>query len=139
MSTKIGANGQDTPRPLILTVASHELVREVLREWLSVKFSDCRCVTTSTGEEALAIACAEGPDVVIVELDVPDSGGAKTLRTIRRACPRSHLVVLSEHAEEVNRISAESESVGSFVCKQKIDAELPPLIRTILADRIGRG
>ena len=132
MFTNRRANGQDAARPLILIVASHDLVREALREWLSVKFSDCRCVTTSTGEEALAIACAEGPDVVIVELDVPDSGGAETLRTIRRACLQSHLVVLSEHTEEVNRICAETENMGSFVCKRKIDAELLSLIRTLL-------
>lgn len=131
MPTDTWTHGQEA-RPLILIVASHDVVREALREWLSVKFSDCRCVTTSTGKKALAIACAEGPDVVIVELDVPDSGGAETLRTIRRACPQSHLVVVSEHAEEVNRICAETENVGSFVCKRKIDAELPSLIRTLL-------
>lgn len=119
-------------RSLILIVASHDVVREALREWLSVKFSDCRCAATSTNEKALAIACAEGPDVAIVELDVPDSGGAETLRTIRRACPQSHLVVVSEHAEEVNRICAETENAGSFVCKRKIDAELLSPIRTLL-------
>ena len=132
MPTNNGMDGQGASGPLILIVASHDVVREALREWLSVKFSDCRCVTTSTGEEALAIACAEGPDVVIVELDVPDSGGAETLRTIRRACPKAHLVVLSEHAEEVNRICAETENMGSFVCKREIDAELLSLIRTLL-------
>lgn len=132
MPTKSGMDGQSTSRPLILIAASYGLVRELLGEWLSAKFPDCRCVATSTGEEALAIACAEGPDLVIVELDVPDSGGAETLRTIRRACPQSHLVVVSEHTEEVNRICAETGNMGSFVCKRKIDAELLSLIGTLL-------
>ena len=139
MPTNGGMDGQGASGPLILIAASYDLVREVLGEWLSAKFPDCRCATTSTDAEALAIACAEGPDVVIVELDVPDSGGAETLRTIRRACPQAHLVVVSEHAAEVNRICAETENVGSFACRRKIDAELPSLIRTLLGDRIGRG
>jgi len=129
--TDTWTHGQEA-RPLILIAASYDLVREVLGEWLSAKFPDCRCVTTSTDGEALAIACVEGPDVVIVELDVPDSGGAETLRTIRRACPQAHLVVVSEHAAEVNRIWAETVSAGSCVCKHGIDAELPSLISTLL-------
>ena len=133
MSCYSGRNGQGaSPGPLIVIAASYDLVREMLSEWLSARFPDCRCVTTSTGAGALAIACAEHPHLVILELDVPDSGGAEALRTIGRACPRAHLVVVSEHAAEVNRIWAETASAGSCVCKHGIDAELPPLISTLL-------
>ena len=134
-----GANPEQAVHPLILILAGYDLVRESLRDWLSTELPSCRCIAASTDEKALATACAEGPDMTVMELDVPNLEGAKILRAVRLACPGSDLLVLSDHAEEIKRICAETAGPIVPICRARIDAELPSLIETALRDRRSRG
>ena len=50
------------------------------------------------GEECLVVANANCPDVVILDLLMPKRDGLATLPLLRRACPKSAIVVVTAHA-----------------------------------------
>jgi two-component system response regulator HydG len=50
------------------------------------------------GDECLAVAGANPPDVVILDLMMPKRDGLSTLPILRRQCPNSAVVVVTAHA-----------------------------------------
>jgi CheY-like chemotaxis protein len=52
----------------------------------------------SDGDECLAVAGANPPDVVILDLMMPKRDGLSTLPILRRQCPNSAVVVVTAHA-----------------------------------------
>jgi CheY-like chemotaxis protein len=69
------------------------------------------------GDECLVVANATCPDVVILDLMMPKRDGLATLPLLRRACPRSAIVIVTAHAAieafEVSR------SRGAAACFDK--------------------
>jgi two-component system response regulator HydG len=50
------------------------------------------------GDECLAVAEANPPDVIILDLMMPKRDGLSTLPALRRRCPKSAVVVVTAHA-----------------------------------------
>jgi len=70
------------------------------------------------GDECLAVAEANPPDVIILDLMMPKRDGLSTLPALRRRCPQSAVVVVTAHAAieafEVSR------SRGAAACFDKL-------------------
>ena len=70
------------------------------------------------GDECIAVAEANPPDVIILDLMMPKRDGLSTLPVLRRRCPQSAVVVVTAHAAidafEVSR------SRGAAACFDKL-------------------
>lgn len=77
-------------------------IRLALRRYLERDGSAFRVVAeASDGEEALALAAAAQPDVVILDLTMPGSGGLDVLPSLRETLSESRIVVFSGVAHEL--------------------------------------
>jgi CheY-like chemotaxis protein len=82
--------------------------------------------TANDGVEALARACALGPDVIVLDLALPDLDGWELARRFR-ADPRTRavrIVAVSGHAELSARVRALSAGCDLFVPKPVTPADL---------------
>jgi CheY-like chemotaxis protein len=70
------------------------------------------------GDECLAVADANPPDVVILDLMMPKRDGLATLPALRRRCPNSAVVVVTAHAA-VEAFEA-SRARGAAACFDKL-------------------
>ena len=141
----------------ILLVDDHALVREALVRLLSAQ-ADLEIVGTAC-DCADAISCAERlkPDVVLLDIALPDRDGLEAIETILERSSETHVLMLSMHAEpEYARIAVDRGAAG-LVAKSDcpdalikairvasqgatlpIEGELSPREREIL-ERITRG
>jgi len=89
--------------PTILIVDDDTFVRATLRDILAGV--EARLCEASDGEEAIAMAGAEKPAIVILDLFMPKKSGLEALSEILKASPASHVLVIS---------SMDSESIVQF-------------------------
>ena len=90
------------PSPTVLLVEEHADTRELYQLWLSQRAF--AVTATASGDAALAAARAQAPDVIVVELMVPD-GGVPLIRALRAeaGCRDTIMIVLTTQADTALR------------------------------------
>lgn len=82
----------------------------------------------SNGEELLALAAETMPDVILLDLQMPEMGGLEALPVLRAGHPGSVIIIMTLLDVEVYRQYALERGADHFVAKTEVAAELLPLI-----------
>jgi two-component system KDP operon response regulator KdpE len=117
----------------ILIVDDEPPIRRLLRNTLAVQ--DYRVVEAATGKEAIDAARREKPDLVVLDLGLPDSDGMDVIREIRARSPVP-IVVLSSRGDEKGKVMALDLGADDYVTKPFGIEELMARIRTALRHRL---
>lgn len=115
----------------VLIVDDHAVVREGIRHVLSAD-DDFEVVgEASGGEQAIVLAQSLQPDVVVLDLSMPDLPGLAAAARIREVAPRAAILILSihDHREYVLR-SIEAGTQG-YLRKDSSPTELRNAIRAV--------
>ena len=123
----------------VLIVEPHDFVRNEIRKILS---AHCPSVTviSDVGEtkQAVGIAKCLRPDIITLEISLPDRAGFPLLRSLRDLLPGSHIIVVTIHDDRAYRDRAAREGASGFVSKMHLANQLPELLTSItLNDRSG--
>jgi two-component system KDP operon response regulator KdpE len=125
--------------PLILIVEDEEPIRRFLRATLSA--ADYRLVESETGHEALRLAGSQPPDLVILDLGLPDMSGMDVLRQLR-GWLQVPVIVLSAMGREADKVAALDVGADDYLTKPFGVRELVARIRVALRNsrhRVGSG
>ena len=93
----------------ILVVDDEAMARKLLKDFLEVKGYDV--ITASGGKEALE-KIKEGPDIVLLDIMMPDMHGMEVLDKIKETSPSTVVIMVTALAE--NAIGVESIKRGAF-------------------------
>jgi len=90
-------------RPLRILIADdHEVMRTGVRALIELEPGWRVCGTVTNGQEAVEAARKLKPDVVVLDMTMPELDGLEALRAIKRALPNTEVVIFSaHHSEEV--------------------------------------
>src|SRR6478672_6244401 len=84
----------------VLIVDDHAVVRSGLAAFLEV-FDDLELVGQAAGGQEAIYLCAQlQPDVVLMDLMMPDMDGATATRLIRQQCPKVQIIALTSFRED---------------------------------------
>jgi DNA-binding NarL/FixJ family response regulator len=84
----------------ILIADDHEMVRRGLRATLAEHPGWDVCGEAGTGRQAVELAAELKPDVVVLDLAMPELNGLEATRQIRKAAPRAEVLILTVHESE---------------------------------------
>ena len=87
------------PGPRVLIVDDHLLFAEVIRTALEAEELDV-IATAHTARRGFELACAERPDVVLVDMGLPDASGLALGAQILEEVPGSNVVALTAWRDE---------------------------------------
>jgi len=89
------------------------------------------------GEEALAIAALDHPDLVLMDIRLPKLSGLEVARRLRKKAQFSHtpIIALTAHAMKGDEEKAIEAGCDSYVSKPIDTRQLPRLVAKILAAR----
>ena len=118
----------------ILIADDHEIMRNGLRELLEREPDWVVCGEASTGRQALAMAIELKPDVVILDILMPEMSGLDAARQIRRALSTVILLISTSDAEYLEREVLEAGADG-YVGKAESADRLMTMVRKTLARR----
>jgi two-component system KDP operon response regulator KdpE len=123
---------QNAPRPLVLVIEDEAPIRKFLRTGLESQGFQLEEATT--GRDGLAQAAARAPDLVLLDLGLPDMDGFELVRKLREwsATP---VLILSARGQERDKIQALDAGADDYVTKPFSMGELLARMRVALRHR----
>lgn len=118
-----------TSAPEVLIVEDDPQIRRFLRATLAVEHY--RFHEALTAEEGIAQAAARLPDLIVLDLGLPDRDGLDVIRAVR-AWTQTPIIVLSARGQERDKIEALDLGADDFVSKPFAVGELMARIRSAL-------
>ena len=117
------------PKVRVLICDDHTLVREGLRSLLQIE-EDIQVVgEAATGREAVQLAQTLHPDVVLMDIAMPELSGLEATRQITKLAPAVRVLILSSYSDdEFVQQLAEAKGAG-YVLKQTTYADVVRAIR----------
>jgi DNA-binding NarL/FixJ family response regulator len=106
-------------RPLrLLVVDDHEVVRQGLVSLLDRPAGFEVVAQAGSVAEAIALAARHEPDLVIMDVRLPDGSGIEACREIRAARPETRVVMLTSYPDEEAVLSAIIAGASGYLLKQ---------------------
>jgi two-component system, NarL family, response regulator DevR len=118
----------------VLLVDDHELVRMGLRTLLTGATGFVVVGEAGSVAEAIAVAANARPDVVLMDVPLPDGSGVEACREIRSELPEARVLMLTSFADEDAVFSAIVAGASGYLLKQARAEALLDALRTV-----GRG
>ena len=113
-------------KPAVLVVDDEPQIRRLLRVCLEAQ--GYRVLETATGQEALTEAALRRPDVVVLDLGLPDLDGVTVLKRLRE-WSQVPVVVLSVRDREEDKVAALDNGADDYVTKPFSPGELLARLR----------
>jgi DNA-binding NarL/FixJ family response regulator len=125
-------NRPDSAGPIRVVLADDNPVfRDGIRhllsehEWLQVVGA------ASHGAECIALVTEKQPDVVVVDLDMPDLNGFEVAKRIKCMPAHPPIIIVSLYNEPEYREGGENLGVYGYVAKDMVTTELVPLLQSL--------
>jgi two-component system cell cycle response regulator DivK len=119
-------------RPLILLAEDFEDARELYRDYL--EFSGFSVKTATNGREAIDLAMALQPDIILMDASMPVLDGWQATRELKANTATRHIPILALTAHAFDDARQEARAVGcdGFVTKPCLPDDLVTRIRAFL-------
>ena len=113
-------------KPLILVVEDDATVRNLITTTL--RSNDYRYMTASNGEGAILAATTRQPDIVFLDLGLPDLDGIEIIKRIR-SWSEMPIIVISARSEDTDKVSALDAGADDYLTKPFSVTELLARLR----------
>jgi len=118
----------------ILLVDDHAIVRQGLHSLLE-KEPDIEVVgEAEDGREAIELVSKLMPDVVVMDITMPNLNGVDATRQIMHEFPKVKVIALSMHSDRTFVVSMLKAGASGYVLKECLSDELVEAIRTVAGD-----
>jgi DNA-binding response OmpR family regulator len=118
----------------VLVVDDERRIAEIVRDYLRHAGYGVR--TVATGEAALAAVRTSTPDLIVLDLRLPDLDGVEIARRVRRESPVP-IIMLTARAEESDRLLGLDAGADDYIVKPFSPRELVARVKAVLR-RTGR-
>jgi DNA-binding NarL/FixJ family response regulator len=119
----------------ILIADDHEIVRLGLTSLLASRPGWEVCAEAATGREAVALAAQHRPDIVVMDINMPELNGLEATRQIRKALPKTEVLVLSHHYSDQLVRDIVGAGARAYLLKSDASAELLLAIEALANNR----
>lgn len=130
---KESKDDKSAKRLKFLIVEDHDLLMELLRNHLSDAFPGCDLRESRSGEEAIALAWALKPDIVLMDIELPRMDGIEATKRIKTLVPETQVVIQSMHQEPVYKERAIAAGANAYITKDQMQSDLIKVLNNLLA------
>jgi DNA-binding NarL/FixJ family response regulator len=115
----------------ILVVDDHDIIRRGLKQLLTARQGWEVCGEAKTGREAVSMAEQLKPDMVVMDISMPDLNGLEAARRIHKVLPKTGILILTMHfSDQLVRDVVDSGARG-YILKSDADKELVSAVEAI--------
>ena len=120
----------------VLLVDDHDIVLAGIRTVLS-RISEVEVVGEApNGREALEMAATLKPDLVLMDISMPDLNGVEAARQLRAAVEGIKIIALSMHSERQFVTEMLRAGASGYLLKNSVAQQLPLAIRAVRAGKV---
>jgi len=106
------------PQVRVMLVDDHEVVREGLRTLIGRHKEMLVVGEAATTAEAIETAAKTRPDVIVMDIRLPDGSGVEACRTIREARPETKVIMLTSYADDEALFASIVAGAAGYLLKQ---------------------
>ena len=119
----------------LLIVDDHAVVRQGLRAFLRLQEGIEVVGEAATSAAAVEVAATTSPDVVLLDLVMPEGGGIGALRRLLEVAPGARVLVLTSFADDAQIFAAMAAGASGYLLKDIDPQALADAIRDVHAGR----
>ncbi|MGH4121334.1 MAG: response regulator [Clostridium sp.] len=116
-------------KPLILIVEDDKPIKKFMR--VSLEAQGYKCIETEFGNAAIALIFSNNPDIIILDLGLPDIDGLNVIEKVREST-KARIIVVSARGHESEKVEALDSGADDYLTKPFSVAELLARIRVAL-------
>jgi DNA-binding NarL/FixJ family response regulator len=129
---EVVVDGERAVRPIRVVIADdHELYRRGMAVVVELDGSAVVVGQAGNGDEAVAVCAAEAPDVVLMDVRMPGSGGIEACRRIRTVVPTTRILMLTMSDDELDLFEAIKAGASGYLLKDLPGEEVAEGIRKV--------
>lgn len=115
--------------PLILIVDDENSIRKFLR--VSIETQGYKCMDTDNGSSAIMLTVSQNPDILILDLGLPDMDGVDVIKKLR-TMSQIPIIIISARGHDREKVEALDAGADDYLTKPFSVTELLARIRVIL-------
>ncbi|MCA1624785.1 MAG: response regulator transcription factor [Acidobacteria bacterium] len=115
----------------VLIAEDHESVREGLRLIVDAQDDMQVCGEAGNGREAVRLAQELAPDVLLMDISMPELNGLTAAAKLKRVAPEIKILTLTRHTDDAYLQELLQAGVSGYVLKQSAASEMLRAIRTV--------
>lgn len=120
----------------LMLVDDHEVVRTGLKSFLESQEGLLVIAEASSGKEALELALEHKPDVVIMDISMPDMDGLETTRRMKVSSPDCKVLALTVHTDKQYFFEMLSAGATGYVTKRSAAEDLVDAIHAVAVGNV---
>lgn len=120
----------------VLIADDHGVIREGLASLLGGEAGFDVIGEAPSAEQAVALALAKRPDLIVMDVSMPEIGGIEATRRIKAQAPEIRVIMLTVHEDKELMRAAIRAGAGGYVLKRAIKSELLHAIDTVMGDEL---
>jgi DNA-binding NarL/FixJ family response regulator len=117
----------------VLIVDDHQVMRKGIRALLENDPAWQVCGEAENGRQAVEKARELRPDLIILDLTMPEMNGLEAARQIRNSSPDAKIVIFSMHESPQVRKESRDAGANAFVSKSALGDELSSISKKLLS------
>jgi DNA-binding NarL/FixJ family response regulator len=119
----------------ILVADDHDIIRRGLKQLLASRVGWEVCGEAKTGREAVALAEQLKPDIVVMDISMPDLNGLEAARKIHKLFPKAGILILTLHfSDQLVRDIVEA-GARAYIMKSDADRDLVSAVEALANHR----
>ena len=115
----------------IMLVDDHEVVRFGLKSFLDTQEGMDVVAEAANGKEAIKRALEVQPDVILMDITMPEMDGMEATKELKAQCPDSLVLALTVHEDKEYFIQMLAAGASGYITKQAASDELVMAIETV--------
>ena len=123
-----------TPEPLVLAVDDEAGILRLMK--LELTAQGFRVITAGNGEEALRLAEEQRPDIVLLDIVMPEMTGLEVMRKLREQMSIPIILVTAKDSD-IDKVRGLEQGADDYIVKPFFVRELSARIRAVLRRSVG--
>jgi DNA-binding response OmpR family regulator len=115
----------------ILMVEDNNEIIDIVAQTLSLRWPEASLISTTLGEAGVELAKQELPDLIILDLGLPDISGFQVLRQIR-VFSNVPIIILTVRGDEIDRIRGLEAGADDYIVKPFSPGEFLARVKAVL-------
>jgi two-component system cell cycle sensor histidine kinase/response regulator CckA len=116
----------------ILIAEDHNTLRSSIRDLVETHLPGTHCFEVSNGKEAVSIAIQNEPDIILMDINMPEMDGLKATRRIKEVLPQTQIVMLTIHENHEYKSDAATSGASAYVYKRKMATTLIDVVKGLI-------
>ena len=118
----------------ILLIEDHDDFRNIVKDFLKTQDDHLQIFEAPSGELGIVEALREKPDIILMDIRLPNANGIDTAARIKKYLPHCKIVVLTVFETEAFKNVFKSSDIVAYLGKSELYEKLMPLIRKMFKE-----